>query len=302
MRRASVAAALALVLGACDPGATEQPPFLDLTERIQVPSAQRAGIAPLRVAVAAILSPEGTIESYAELADYLGDALDRPVEIMQRRTYAEINDLLETGGADIGFVCTSAYVRGHDEFGLELLAAPQIGGESVYYSELIVASGSTYGTMADLRGTTFAFTDPMSTTGRVYPTYLVNQLGETPESFFGNTVFTYSHESAIESVAAGVADGAGVDSLVLEYVLARQPDLPIRVIDRSPAFAIPPVVVAPHVSARQAATLQELLFSLSDDRAASAVLATLGIDGFVPVADSAYDGVREITDRVELTP
>ena len=297
--RFAAIAALALVAAACGAATTSSVQFVDFRERVDVPAEGFGEVVPLRMAVAAILSPEGNIESYGALADYLSVKLNRPVEIVQRRTYEEINDLLKSGGVDIGFVCTSAYVKGHDEFGLRLLAAPQMAGETVYYSELIVAADSSAESMADLRGATFAFTDPISTTGRVYPTHLVELLGETPETFFGRIFFTYSHERAIEAVVERVADAAGVDSLVLDFVLTRQPDLPIKVIDRSPAFMIPPAVASPHLVARQAVEIQDLLLSMADDPEAADVLAALGVDRFIEVEDAAYDSVR---DLMGLTP
>jgi phosphonate transport system substrate-binding protein len=272
-----------------------------MSRRIAVAAEGTGGVKPLRMAVAAILSPEGTIESYAALAEFLEEALQRPVEIVQRRTYDEINDLLESGEAEIGFVCTSAYVTGHDSFGLELLAAPEIGDEAVYHSELIVPADSAASSIADLRGARFAFTDPISTTGRVYPTYLVQELGEDPSTFFSSTFFTYSHDRAIEAVAEGLADGAAVDSLVLDYALARDPDLrsAIRVIHRSPAFGIPPVVASPALTATQKAEIKALLLSLADEPAARPVLEALGIDRFVHIDDAAYDSVREVFAAVE---
>jgi len=300
--RLLAAVIVALLFAACGSPTASQPAFIDLAELVPLPPEGTGAVAPLRVAVAAILSPEGNIESYGALADYLGLKLDRPVEIIQRRTYQEINDLLEAGGVDVGFVCTSAYVLGHDEFGLRLLAAPQIAGETVYYSKLIVAADSEAESMADLKGATFAFSDPISTSGLAYPTLLVEELGETPETFFGRTFFTYSHEGAIAAVADELADAANVDSLVLDFVLARDPDLPIKVIDQSPAFKIPPAVASPSLSPRQTAEIEDLLLSIADDPSAAPVLAALGIDRFVAVADAEYDGVRDLIYRDGSTP
>lgn len=97
--------------------------------------------------------------------------------------------------------------------------------------------------MADLKGKVFAFTDPISLAGRVYPTSLVESLGSAPDAFFSRTFFTYSHDEAIYAVANGLADGASVDSLVYDYAIIRDPALTqkVKVIHRSPAFGIPPV-------------------------------------------------------------
>jgi phosphonate transport system substrate-binding protein len=270
---------------------------LDLNQRSSVPVAAAAKIVPLRLAVAAIISPQGTVESYGELADYLSRNLDRPVELVQRRTYAEVNELIASDQIDLAFVCTSAYLEGSARLEMNLLVAPEINGETVYHSALIVHRNSTAQNMTDLKGSVFAFTDPMSFTGRSYPTYLVHQFGETPESFFHRTIFTYSHDRAIHAVA----DGAAVDSIVLDYALQRHPELAetIRVIHRSPPFGIPPVVSPPGLPIRQAVLLQEILLTMHEDEVGQLVLDHLGIDRFVKVDDHIYDEARLLVRQIE---
>lgn len=287
---------LAAALAGCGPGPASDLPFVDMSRRVALPVAAPAEIAPLRVGVAAILSPQGTVESYGELTAYLAEKLGRPVDLIQRRTYAELNDMVEASQVELAFICTNAYVVGSEQFGMKLLLAPEINGESVYYSQLIVPADSSAQTMADLRDKVFAFTDPMSFTGRIYPVYVLQQMNETPEHFFQRTFYTYSHDRAIEAVADGVADGAAVDSLVLDYALQRDPALAdsIRIIHTSEAFGIPPVVVPATLPVRQKAQIHDLLLKMHEDDAGRAVLQELGIDRFVAIDDAAYDGVRAI--------
>jgi phosphonate transport system substrate-binding protein len=275
---------------------------IDLSTLEPLP-ARNDDVVPLRVSVAAVISPRGTAESYQPLLDYLSEALDRPVELVQRRTYQETNDLIESGEVDVAFVCTSAYITGHDEFGMELLAAPEVGGESVYYSLLIARTDSAAQSMQDLEGGVFAFTDPISYSGRVYPTFLVNELGQTPDIFFSRTFFTYSHDDAIYAVADGLADGAAVDSLVYEFALERDPTLVnrVHVIHRSPPFGIPPVVISPSMRPQQSVLLQEVLLSMHENPDGRTALDTLGIERFEIIDNSAYDSARDIVNSVELS-
>jgi phosphonate transport system substrate-binding protein len=267
---------------------------LDLTQREQMPPVGDIDPKPLRIGVGAVMSPEGTVESYAELAAYFEEKLGRSVEVVQRRTYEEINELVAAGFVDIAFVCTSAYVAGHDIGAMDLLVIPEMGGKTVYRSVIIVPSGSTARTLEDLRGGVFAFTDPMSHTGRVYPTYSLLKRGETPETFFDDTVFTYGHDRSIEAVAAQVVDGAAVDNLVLAHVIAADPSIAdkIRIIDTSPPFGIPPVVVPSGTPTSIRTLFEGLLIGLGDDPAGPEILAALGVDRFVYGNDSAYDGAR----------
>ena len=269
---------------------------VDLNDLQPLPTPEGYEAVPLRVAVAAVISPKGTVESYSPFLSYLEEKLHRPIELVQRRTYLEVNDLIEHGEVDFAFVCTSAYIQGHDLFGMELLVAPQVGGETTYNSYLIVPTSSNAQSMKDLSGKVFAFTDPISLSGRIYPTYLLQQLGFTPEEFFARTFYTYSHDEAIRAVASGVADGAAVDSLVYDYAMARNPSLAekVKVIHRSPDFGIPPVVVSPFIRPQVKAELQSLLIEMANDPTARDALASIGVERFVLIDDSAYDSVRTL--------
>lgn len=294
-----LALTLALISGCA---ATPSQPVIQLASLHPLPAPPASEIIPLRISVAAVISPRGTVESYQPLLDYLSEALERPVELVQRRTYEETNDLVESGEVDLAFVCTSAYVTGHDNFDMRLLVAPEVNGATTYHSLLIVPIDSPAQTMADLQGKVFAFTDPISNSGRVYPTYLVQQLGFTPETFFARTFFTYNHDDAIRAVADQLADGAAVDSLVYEYALERDPILSerIRIIHRSPAFGIPPVVVSPNIRPQTQALLQETLLGMSESSEGQTALTSLGIDAFVTIDDSAYDSARELIGEVGI--
>lgn len=299
-----VVAPLLLVLSGCVSAQAAPLPYVDLSDRAPLPVAAPAEVLPLRLAVAAIFSPQGTVESYSGLAEYLGQKLNRSVQLIQRRTYAEVNDLVAKNAVDLAFVCTSAYVAGHDSFGMELLAAPEVNQQHVYYSELIVPANSPAKSMADLQGRVFAFTDPMSHSGRVYPTYLLQQLETTPEEFFSRTFFTYSHDKAIQAVAQGVADGAAVDSLVLDYALQREPTLAkrIKIIHTSPPFGIPPVVVPPQLSPRQKAQLRNILLDMPNDPKGQKILSQLGFDRFTVLDDAAYNSARQVIDTAGVSP
>lgn len=292
-----------LILAGCIPiPQTEVAGNVDLSNLQSLPTPAGYEDVPLRLAVAAVISPKGTLESYTPFLQYLEKKLNRPITLVQRRTYLEVNNLIEHGEVDVAFVCTSAYVEGHDTFGMELLVAPQVNGKVTYNSVLIVSANSGALNMQDLRGKVFAFTDPISLSGRVYPTSLVQQLGYKPEDFFARTFFTYSHDEAIRAVASNVADGAAVDSLILGFALARDPALKekIRIIHTSPDFGIPPVVVSPFTRPQVKAEIRTLLLGMANDPDARDALLAMGTDQFVQIEDQAYDGVRALLQAIPL--
>ena len=143
-----------------------------------------------------------------------------PVTVVDRGNYREFNDLLSEGKLDVAFVCGGPYVEGHEEFALELLVVPEtLSGETVYYSDLIVPVGSTAKSLADLRGKRFAFTDPASNSGKLVPTYMLAKMGEIPDDFFDEVIYTYAHDKSIQAVKNKEVDGAAVDSLIYDYLV-----------------------------------------------------------------------------------
>lgn len=260
--------------------------------------------APLRVAIAGVISPKATIQSYEGLQVYLSEKLDRPVELVQRPTYADVNDLLRSGQAEVGLVCTYAYVKGNREFGLELLAAPEVEGKATYRSLVIVPRESSYRRLEDLRGKVFAFTDPMSFSGHVAPLYMLDRLGKRAHSFFGRYIFTYSHDNSIKAVADGLVDGAAVDSLVYDYLRERNPQVTdrVRVLASSDAVGTPPVVVPRGLDPELKARLKEVILGMHEDPLGRQALRQIMVDRFVPVNDRAYEPVRVMARKVGFEP
>ena len=242
------------------------------------------------MAVAAILSPQGNVESYQPLMRYLEKELGEQVVLVQRRTYEETNELLARNGVDMAFICTGAYLDGMKKKQMKLLAVPCINGKTTYRALLIVAASSPYRTFDDLRGKTFAFTDPLSNTGYLYPLSFMKSQGLRPETFFNRTMFTYSHDRSIRAVVEGVVDGASVDNLVFEYVCRRFPSIKskVRVIWKSREFGMPPVVVPYQTSAEKKQKLLHLLLSLNRSEEGRKVLGTLGIQKFINPTTDLY--------------
>jgi len=275
----------------------EEIPFVRLSSGQEpVGGAPQNAALPLRVAVAPMVSAQATAMSYQPFIEYLSDKLERPAVLVQRRTYAEINEVVRVGRADLAFVCSGAYIEGHRRFGMELLAAPVVASQSTYRSYIIVNRAVGAGSFAELRGMRFAFTDVLSNTGFLYPTHLLRMMNEEAASFFSEVVFTNSHDRSIKAVAERVVDAAAVDSLVYDQLVASDRSLAAatQVIAQSSTFGIPPVVVHPALPAALKQRLRALLTGMHEDPAALAALTSLGISRFITVSDAEYDSVREI--------
>lgn len=250
----------------------------------------------LRVGLGAVSSPRANLRNYADLLEYLGRELGRRVIVVQRNTYAEMNELIQAGKVDLAFICTFPYIKGQADFGLEMIAAPEVDGSAVYYARFIVPAGSTVSSLLDLRGGVYAFSDPLSLTGFIVPTYLLKQAGQTADKLFRNHIYTYSHDNSILAVADRLVDGAHINSLVYDAAVAHNPSLAsrIRIVDSVGPFGSPPVVVRPDLDPELKAGIQGLLLGLDESAYGRELLRNIVVDRFVMPDERLYDEARRL--------
>jgi phosphonate transport system substrate-binding protein len=179
---------------------------------------------------------------------------------------------------------------------MELLCVPVCFGKTEYHSYFIVHKDSQIQSLEDLRGKSFAFTDPLSNSGMLIPAYTLARMGETPESFFRRYIFTYSHDNSIRSVAEKFVDGAAVDSLIWEYLDAKAegPTAQTRIISRSAPCGIPPLAVSPGISDELKEELRSAFLDMHNDSRGREILERVLIDRFTVIEDSAYQSIRQM--------
>jgi len=257
---------------------------------------------PVRIGVVSMITPVDSVKYYQETIDYISDKLGMPVEMVYRKTYDEMDRMLENGEVDAAFVCSAPYVVDRRKFGAELLVAPQVNGRALYKSYIIVHRDSNINSFDQLKGRTFAFTDPKSNSGRLYPVYRLAKEGKGPDDFFEKYIYSYSHNKSVELVAKKVVDGAAVENLIYQYMQSKKSPYiqQIRIIDKSPDFGIPPMVTTPGVSTFIKEKMKEILTNMHLDKEGKHILSAMLIEKFVVGLDSYYDSVRIMESYVSM--
>jgi phosphonate transport system substrate-binding protein len=226
---------------------------------------------------------------------YLEARLTSPIEFVQRGSYREIVDLMRQGKLDLAWICGYPYVRNR-KF-LRLVAVPEYQGHPTYRSYLIVPdSDTTTRSILDLRGRIFAFSDPDSNSGYLYPNYRLITLQERPQAFFGKTFFTWAHRKVVEAVAARVANGGAVDGYVWETLARFHPELTAktRVVHRSPQFGFPPVVARATLPADDEAQARRVLMDMARDGEGRELLKMLNLTGFVAGEERLFADIERM--------
>ncbi len=287
-----------LVILACLISCTrEENDKINLTSgKVMVPVSSAKGPEPLKIGMGAMITPKEGYNYYYQLKEYLAQKIGWPVELVDRDTYEQLNKLLKSGELQISFVGAGPYAEGHDKLGLDIIAAPVVKGSPTFQSYIIVPQKSMVRDFLQLRNMNFAFSDPKSITGKLYPTYLLAKINETPASFFKKTVYTYGHDKIIKAVAENFVDGAALSSLVWENMAIKHPELTAktRIIAKSPPYGIPPLIATKRLDPHLKKLLRETLLAMHTDPAGKKILDKMNIDRFTMQPDSAYNSVREI--------
>ena len=248
----------------------------------------------LRIVVFSILLPQETIVHYRTIANYLGEKVQRPVILIQRKSYAEMAVLLLNGGADLAFFSSGGFSSFRNVGEMEVLVSQQRMGQPYNQGFLLVDKDSEVKTLTDLRGKTIAFSDPLSYSGYTFLAEMLKEQQETPENFFGRYIYTYNHEKSFRAVATKLVDAAAVTSLIYYRAKAKTPELAdaVKIIAVSPPFGAGPVVVGKSVSAPQREALRKSLLTMHEDPQGKSALAGLMIDKYIPANLDYYEPKR----------
>uniref|UniRef100_A0A832G2D1 Phosphate/phosphite/phosphonate ABC transporter substrate-binding protein n=1 Tax=Ignavibacterium album TaxID=591197 RepID=A0A832G2D1_9BACT len=260
-------------------------------DKTSVDSTQISSQQKIYVAISTMISPVETFNLYKDLIDYISSKLGVQIEFKQRKTYAEVNELLNQNKLDFAFICTGAYLEARNKMPIEILVLPVVEGRPYYQAYVIVNEEGNINSIDELQGKSFAFTDPLSNTGYDYIINILRDRKTTPEKFFSKTIFTYAHDYSIQAVKRKIVDGATVDGLVYDYLKHFQPEKVegIKIINKSKEFGIPPFVVQKNLDPKLKLKLKNIMLSMHQDSEGKKLLNKIMIDKFIEAEDSLYN-------------
>jgi phosphonate transport system substrate-binding protein len=150
------------------------------------------------------------LESGNKLSHLLEVATGYHFESFVATSYAGVIEAMGAGRADIGWLNTFSYVIAHQKYGAEVRLVTVRFGLPYYRAEIIAQASAGVNTLADLKGKRFAFVDPASTSGYLFPLAGLKKAGYDPQKFFGQTIFAGSHNNVVLAVYQGRVDAGAV--------------------------------------------------------------------------------------------
>lgn len=230
---------------------------------------------------------------YAPLADLLSRKLGREVEIHTANKYEEVGERLHHKAADLGILGPKSYVETREKYPETQYLATCKQPEASYHSLIIARKSSLLGTLADLGGKSFAYTETGSTSGYLYPRQMIRQAGYDPDTLFSTANFLNKHDKVYDAVARGAVDAGAVSSTDMAEAVSRNGDV-YRILKQSTPIPRNAIVAGAHLPP---ALVQDILAILRDAEHDQAFLASDSIlKGFHLANDSLYDIIRQEID------
>jgi len=158
---------------------------------------------------------EAVLEEQEALRAFMEEQLGIPVRTITGTSYTAVIEAMRSKRVDAMEVGPFSYCLAVQEAHAEALAVGVIAREEdpvydpgfppYYYSVFITRKGSGIRNLQDLKGRSFAFVDPASTSGHLAPKTALIKAGIDPDEDM-ETIFAGSHPTSALSVANGKVD------------------------------------------------------------------------------------------------
>jgi len=262
------------------------------------PSARAADV--LTVGLIPSEDSRAMIANSQAMMDMLSKALGMPVKPFVAADYNGVIEALRSKRLDVAYLGPFSYVLGASVADIEAFAVAETkkAGRTYYHSLIVANKDSGIKTVADLKGKTFAFVDPSSTSGHLFPKAGLIKAGFNPDKDFARVIFSGSHDANAVAIQNKRVDAVAIADRILDAAiakgLAKREDL--VVVWKSDPIPESPTVwrkdLDPALKKRiQAAFLEVKNIPWSDQGE---------LNGFHPTNDAAYNVIRETAKVLNL--
>ena len=240
------------------------------------------------------------LASSQQLLDALEKNLGMKVQGFVAADYNGVIEAMRSNHVEVAYLGPFSYVLGTTVADIEAFATAETSksGRTFYRSQIITRSDSGIKEIGDLKGKTFAFVDPSSTSGHLFPKAGLIKLGIDPDKFFGRVLFTGSHDANALAVANKRVDAATIADRILDAAvqknLVKRDD--IHVVWSSDAIPESPTCWRKNLSAELKTKIKAAFLDIRD-----ITWADQGkLNRFVETNDAAYDVIRDTAKALNL--
>ena len=243
---------------------------------------------------------------YQKVGEMIGEKLGCKVEVFVSTSYNAEIEAMRNGKLEIGEFGPLGYVLAHQVAKAEAVAAfgTADGKPNTYWASLVTYPGSGIKTVADIKGHSFAFSDPASTSGHLFPAYGLRKAGIDPDKDI-KPIYAGSHTSSFEALYNHKVDAGELNSEQVESATQRghYKDGDLAFLWKSDPIPTDPFAVRGDLPDAFKKRVTEVLQNLDLSTLPEAdrkIMVGAGISRLVPQSDGAYDGIRDLVKTLHI--
>ena len=242
---------------------------------------------------------------YDHIGSLIGEKLGCDVKIYVATNYNAEIEAMRSGKLEIGQFGPLGYVLAHQVAKAEAAAtfANADNKPDTYWASLVTWPDSGIKTVADIRGHSFAFSDPASTSGHLFPAYGLRKAGLDPDKDI-RALYAGSHTASFEALYNHKVDAGELNSEQLESAKQRghYKDGDLVFLWKSDPIPIDPTAVRGDLPDGFKKRLIDILQNIDLSQLPEADRKIMGVHGIrmVPQTDAAYDGIRDLVKTLNI--
>ena len=167
----------------------------------------------LRVSAIPDEAPTELQRKFAPLGAYLEKQLGMPVKFVPVTDYAATVEGLAGKHLDLVWYGGFTFVQARRKTG-NAIPLVQRAEDATFHSKIIARAGSGIEKLSDLKGKTFAFGSPSSTSGHLMPRHFLQLAGIDPDKDFSRYSFSGAHDATVKWVEEGKVDAGALNESV----------------------------------------------------------------------------------------
>jgi phosphonate transport system substrate-binding protein len=240
-------------------------------------------------------APTELQRKFKPLGDYLKKETGMDVQFTPVTDYAAVVEGLANNKIDLAWLGGFTFVQAKLRTQGGALPIVQRAEDEKFTSKFIVPAGSPAKTLADLKGKTFTFGAPSSTSGHLMPRFFLKQEGIDPDKDFKAVAYSGAHDATVAFVASGRAEAGVLNASVWDKLIeANNPNAAkVRVLATTPTYYDYNWTVRPGLDPVITKKLTDAFLKLDPANPEhKEIMALQRASKFIPTKVSNYDGIE----------
>ena len=236
------------------------------------------------------LAPRELEKMYSPIAADFSKTINKDVLFRTSSTYKKFMSKLDKQIYDIVFVQPFDYVEIADKYGYR----PLVARNKPLPAILVVKQGSPFNKVDDLRGKTISLPPSVAAMSYLIKDFLKKK-GIDPDTDV-TIVHHRSHASCMRSVLLGKAQACGTAAPALRFFQAKM-KVKLKLIAKTKGIPSTLFAVHPRVSEKERQILLQQISTWPNTDSGKKLLKATKVEKFIPIENTAYDGVRVMSKK-----